>query len=88
MGRALIWTPSIVILGFMVFAGISAALAQESSKSLIEKINRSTVTMITGDVYSTGALMAQDLATVVNSGIDRRLLPVLGIMSGRRPAGK
>ena len=81
MRRALIWTPSIVILGFMVFAGISAALAQESSKSLIEKINRSTVSMITGDVYSTGALMAQDLATVVNSGIDRRLLPVLGINS-------
>jgi uncharacterized protein len=72
-----------VLASLIGLAGIAAAPAQEKSGPLVEKVNRATVTLITGDLYSTGAQMAQDLGSVINHGDDRRLLPVLGINSSQ-----
>ncbi len=45
---------------------------------MVERANRGLVEVIAGSVYGTDAQMAEDLATVLDDGSTRRILPVVG----------
>jgi TRAP-type uncharacterized transport system substrate-binding protein len=64
--------------GVLAFALLVASIGTTNAESLVERANRGLVEVVAGSVYGTDAQMAEDLATVLDDGATRRILPVVG----------
>jgi TRAP transporter TAXI family solute receptor len=62
------------MLGVLLAGPIGAATAE----TLADRVNRGLVEVVAGSVYGADAQMAEDLATVLDDGATRRILPVIG----------
>jgi TRAP transporter TAXI family solute receptor len=64
------------LLAIVLLAGAIGPAA--AAESVVERANRGLVEVVVGSVYGTDARMAEDLATVLDDGATRRILPVVG----------
>ena len=67
-----------ILLGALCFALLTAAAYAQTADSLRERINRGTVSIISGGVDGTYVRIASDLSAVLDNGNDLRILPILG----------
>ncbi len=66
------------LLGAFCFALFTTAAYAQSAETLRERINRGTVSIISGGVDGTYVRIASDLSSVLDNGSDLRVLPIIG----------
>ena len=62
----------------MLGALLAGTIGTAAADTLAERVNRGLVEVVAGSVYGSDAGMAEDLATVLDDGATRRILPVIG----------
>ncbi|NNJ74796.1 MAG: hypothetical protein HKP56_06530 [Anderseniella sp.] len=66
----------------MVAVG-SVVQSAETRQQIIQRVNSTTVTIVTGGLDSTSARLVEDLGTALNDGETQRILPLLGFGSAQ-----
>lgn len=67
-----------VIVAALCCGALSAAAVAEEAWEFSERINRGTISVISGGINGTYVRIASDLSSVLDNGDDLRILPIMG----------
>ncbi len=66
------------LLGLLCSLDMSSAALAEEAWEFSERINRGTISVISGGINGTYVRIAADLSAVLDNGEDLRILPIMG----------